>query len=230
VTGASVRSALVVDDEDDIRSLVRDVLEAEGHRVLEAPDGRAALRIVHQERPALIILDVMMPELDGWQTLERIRDVSDVPVIMLTARGLEWERARGLRAGADDYLTKPFSAIELGARVAALLRRAPQTAERPVHYRDGALMIEFATRTVVNNGEPVSLTPLEFRMLCEFVKNVDQVLTRDELLVSVWGHRDAVFPEQVKLYVAYLRRKLTASGGEPLIETIRGFGYIYRSR
>lgn len=225
----SGRCTLVVDDEDDIRDLVREVLEGEGHTVLEAPDGRAALRVIHQDRPDLVILDVMMPELDGWRTLDRIRDVSDVPVIMLTARALDWERARGLRSGADDYMIKPFSPIELGARVAALLRRAPASEERPRVYEDRVLRIDFATRAVTVYGQQVSLTPLEFKMLGVFINHAGQVLTRDQLLELVWGSRDAVFPEQVKLYVAYLRRKLGALvDGDSPIETIRGFGYIYR--
>ncbi len=225
----STTRALVVDDETDIRGLVRDVLEGEGLAVCEASDGRTALRALHEERPDLIILDIMMPDLDGWATLERIRDVSDVPVIMLTARSLEWERARGLRAGADDYLGKPFSPIELAARVVALLRRAHREDDRPTVYSDDFLHIDFAAREVTAGGEIISLTPLEFRMLSVFVQNVGRAVGKEEMLESVWGRRDAVFPEQVKLYVGYLRRKLGFRADETSpIETIRGFGYMYR--
>ena len=222
---------LVVDDEDDIRLLVREALEREGHETIEATDGRTALRRLYELHPRLVVLDVMMPELDGWQTLERIRDVSDVPVILLTARALEWERTRGLRGGADDYMTKPFSPLELAARVDALLRRAGgRETERPGVYDDGFVRIDFAQRQVVVAGAPVRLTPLEFRMLTTFTENRDQVLDRDQLLTMVWGSRTAVFPDQVKVYVGYLRRKIgvRADGLSP-IETVRGFGYIYRA-
>ena len=222
---------LVVDDEDDIRSLVRETLEREGHATVEAGDGKAALRQLHDLHPRLVVLDVMMPELDGWQTLERIRDVSDVPVILLTARALEWERTRGLRAGADDYMTKPFSPMELAARVDALLRRAGhRDDDRPGVYDDGFVRIDFARRQVTAAGVQVNLTPLEFRMLVAFTENREQVLERDELLKMVWGSRTAVFPDQVKVYVGYLRRKIgvRADGASP-IETVRGFGYIYRA-
>ena len=225
-----VRRALIVDDEDDIRSLVRDVLESEGHSVLEAADGRSALRLLHTEHPDLVILDVTMPELDGWQTLERIRDISDIPVIMLTARAHEWDRVRGLRAGADDYMVKPFSPIELAARVAALFRRVPTTSERPLIFQDGLLRVDFAAREVTVDGHVISLTPLEFRMLSVFLSHPDQVLTRDQILELVWGSRTAVFPDQVKLYVGYVRRKLMDSGHSTSpIETVRGFGYRYRA-
>ncbi len=229
MTTSTTTRALVVDDEPDIRGLVRDILEEEGLEVSEAPDGRAALRVLHEERPDLVILDVMMPDLDGWATLERIRDVSDVPVIMLTARSLEWERARGLRAGADDYLGKPFSAIELAARVVALMRRAHRDDDRPTIYSDDFLQIDFAAREVTAGGRVVALTPLEFRMLNVFVQHVGRAVGKEQMLEAVWGRRDAVFPEQVKLYVGYLRRKLglRPDGSSP-IETIRGFGYMYR--
>jgi DNA-binding response OmpR family regulator len=222
---------LVVDDEDDIRLLVREALEREGHETIEATDGRTALRRLYELHPRLVVLDVMMPELDGWQTLERIRDVSDVPVILLTARALEWERTRGLRGGADDYMTKPFSPMELAARVDALLRRTGgRGSERPGVYDDGFVRIDFAQRQVVVAGAPVRLTPLEFRLLTAFTENRDQVLDRDQLLTMVWGSRTAVFPDQVKVYVGYLRRKIgvRADGSSP-IETVRGFGYIYRA-
>jgi DNA-binding response OmpR family regulator len=222
---------LVVDDEDDIRLLVREALEREGHETVEAGDGKAALRRLHELHPRLVVLDVMMPELDGWQTLERIRDVSNVPVILLTARALEWERTRGLRAGADDYMTKPFSPMELAARVDALLRRAgSRENDRPGSYDDGFVRIDFAQRQVTVSGAPVSLTPLEYRLLAAFTENHEQVLDRDQLLKMAWGSRNAVFPDQVKVYVGYLRRKLGArADGTSPIETIRGFGYIYRA-
>ncbi len=228
MTEVGATRALIVDDETDIRALVRDVLEGEGLAVSEASDGRAALEHVRAQPPDLVVLDVMMPELDGWATLERIRDVSDVPVIMLTARSLEWERAAGLRAGADDYLIKPFSPMELAARVVALLRRARRS-DRPVAHEDGFLRLDYASRRVVVGGEPVALTPIEFRMLRVLVQNAGIIMSRDELLTAVWGSPDAVFPEQVKLVVGYVRRKLgLRDDGTSPIETVRGFGYMYR--
>src|SRR5438128_1897619 len=157
---------LVVDDDPDIRNLVAELLRRAGHDVVEAEDGRAGLRSLYALPPDLVLLDVSMPELDGWQTLERIRDLSDVPVLMLTARGDELERVRGLQAGADDYVVKPFGRQELVARVQALLRRAgPLAAEQQEHYEDDRLTIDFAQRAVTFEGEAVSLTPLEFRLL-----------------------------------------------------------------
>jgi DNA-binding response OmpR family regulator len=219
---------LVVDDEEDIRTLVRTQLERAGKDVVEAPDGRQGLRALHTERPSLVILDVTMPELDGWSTLERIRDLSDVPVLMLTARGGELDTVRGLRAGADDYLSKPFGRQELLARVEALLRRAGGPPETQESYHDKRISIDFARREVVADGNPVQLTPLEFRMLATFVRHPNQVLSRDQLRELVWGDAAGMSRDQVKLYVGYLRRKLAEAGVDPgAIETARGFGYRY---
>ncbi len=222
--------ALVVDDDADVRGLVRALLERWGAIVREAADGREALRLLYEARPDVIVLDVAMPQLDGWQTLERIRDLSDVPVLMLTARDTELEKVRGLRAGADDYVTKPFGRQELLARVGVLLRRA--TASRPVErevHRDGYLELDVADAAVRVGERPVHLTPLELRLLIAFVRHPNQVLSRDQLLELVWGDGATVAADQVKLYVGYLRKKLVEQGGrEPPIETVRGFGYRYR--
>jgi DNA-binding response OmpR family regulator len=218
---------LVVDDEADIRRLVRELLERAGYVVDEAADGRTALRMLYASKPELVVLDVTMPELDGWQTLERIRDVSDVPVLMLSARGAELEKVRGLRAGADDYVTKPFGKQELLARVDALRRRPRREAAPSEAYADSVVEIDFAKAQVRVNGTEVALTPLEFRLLATFVRHPNQVLSRDQLLELVWEGGSGAAPEQVKLYVGYLRRKL---GIEGLIETVRGFGYRYRRR
>ena len=220
---------LVVDDEEDIRTLVRTLLERAGKDVVEAPDGRQGLRALHSERPSLVILDVTMPELDGWATLERIRDLSDVPVLMLTARAGELDTVRGLRSGADDYLSKPFGRQELLARVEALLRRAGGPPETQESYHDKRVTIDFARREVVADGQAVQLTPLEFRMLSTFVRHPNQVLSRDQLRELVWGDAAGMSRDQVKLYVGYLRRKLgwEVGAGSP-IETVRGFGYQYR--
>jgi DNA-binding response OmpR family regulator len=222
---------LVIDDDDDIRGLVAELLGRAGLEVEGAADGRVGLRAFHNSPPDLVVLDVSMPELDGWQTLERIRDLSDVPVLMLTARGDELERVRGLKAGADDYVVKPFGRQELVARVEALLRRTSAEASgRQDTYSDSRLTIDFAQRSVTFDGRDVSLTPLEFKLLSAFVRNPRQVLSRDQLLELVWGSSYGVSGDQVKLYVGYLRKKLDP--GDPNnvpIETVRGFGYRYKS-
>ena len=223
-------AVLVIDDDADVRGLTRELLERAGYGVTEAADGRAGLRQFHQARPALVILDVSMPGLDGWQTLERIRDLSDVPVLMATAHDSELEKVRGLQAGADDYVAKPFGRQELIARVDALLRRArtgPAGSES--RYADAALTIDFDRREVRVGDRLATLTPLEFRLLGAFVRHPNHVLSREQLLELVWNDARGISPDQVKLYVGYLRRKLAAAGGDPaLIETVRGFGYRYR--
>lgn len=223
---------LVVDDDADVRGLVRELLERSGALVREAGDGKEALRMLYDARPELIILDISMPEMDGWQTLERIREMTDVPVLMLTAREGELEAVRGLKAGADDYVRKPFGRQELLARVQALLRRS--SASRPPEretFDDGTIRIDVANAEVQVKGQAVALTPLEFRLLLAFARNRDQVLTRDQILDLVWGDSSGVAGEQVKLYVGYLRRKLeqVLGEGEMPIETVRGFGYRYRT-
>ena len=227
--GMNAARILIVDDDPDIRKLLVELLSRAGHQVDQAPDGRAGLRALHASPPDLVLLDVSMPDLDGWQTLERIRDLSDVPVIMLTARGQELERVRGLQAGADDYVTKPFGRQELVARVQALLRRSTSRGEPAESYGDGLITIDFAQRSVTYGGRDVALTPLEFKLLAAFVRHPRQVLSREQLLQLVWGDSFGVSGGQVKLYVGYLRRKLDpgAPGNVP-IETVRGFGYRYR--
>jgi DNA-binding response OmpR family regulator len=222
------RHILVVDDDPDIRGLVRELLERRGFAVTEAKDGQEALRTFFSRRPDLVVLDVSMPGLDGWQTLERIRELSDAPVVMLTAKATELEKTRGLRAGADDYVTKPFGRQELLARVEALLRRTGGRAPAPETYSDSFVTIDFGQRTVTVRDQPVELTPLEFRLLTTLVKHPNQVLTHEQLLELVWGDTHAA-REQVKLYVGYLRKKLSPDAPESApIVTRRGFGYSYR--
>ena len=229
-SGMSAARILVVDDDTDIRTLIAELLRRAGHDVIEAENGRVGLRALHASPPDLVVLDVSMPELDGWQTLERIRDLSEVPVLMLTARGNELERVRGLQAGADDYVTKPFGRQELIARVQALLRRstARTTQERAPVYSDEVIAVDFAQRSVTYAGRDVQLTPLEFKLLSAFVRHPRQVLSREQLLELVWGSAHGASPEQVKLYVGYLRRKLVPDDPAAApIESVRGFGYRY---
>jgi DNA-binding response OmpR family regulator len=227
VVTAPVRRVLVVDDDDDIRLLLEELLRGAGYGVETANDGRAALRAFHANPADLVVLDLSMPELDGFETLERLRDLSDVPVILLTARGGEIDKVRGFRAGADDYVVKPFGRQELLARIEALLRRAPEPTHLE-HYDDGTLAIDYARRLVICRGLPVRLTPLEFRLLGALTRHPGQVLSADQLIEQCWGHQAGVSRDQVKLYVSYLRKKLrqAADDFEP-IETVRGFGYRY---
>jgi DNA-binding response OmpR family regulator len=222
--GASV---LVVDDDADVRTLVCELLARAGYTVSQAPDGREALRLLYDERPDLIVLDVSMPELDGWATLERIRELSSVPVVMLSALGAELEKVRALRGGADDYVTKPFGRQELLARVESVLRRSPSPEVRAA-YADELLEVDFSQRRVRANGIDVELTPLEFRLLTAFVDHPGQLLEHDQLLQLAWGGERGSSRDQVKLYVGYLRRKLGAAGVSPdVIESVRGYGYRY---
>jgi DNA-binding response OmpR family regulator len=224
-----VSRVLVVDDENDIRGLVRELLERAGYDVLEAPNGNEGLRLFYAEQPDLVVLDVSMPGLTGWEVLERIRELSEAPVIMLTANADELDKVRGLRAGADDYVTKPFGRQEFLARIDAQLRRKPAGSKEPATYADGFVAIHFPQRAVTAGGTPVGLTPLEFRLLAAFVRHPNQVLSQDQLIELGWGSAGAAERDQVKLYVGYLRRKLGAPpGAESPIETMRGFGYRYR--
>jgi DNA-binding response OmpR family regulator len=220
---------LVVDDDEDIRILLRELLRRAGSGDAEAPDARGALRQLYETPPALVLLDVTMPDMDGYQTLERIRDLSDVPVIMLTARTQELERVRGLAAGADDYVPKPFGRQELLARIQALLRRSGGKTEVTESYHDGFVEIDYPQRRVVVGDRDVQLTPLEFKLLSAFVQHPNQVLSRDQLLELVWGDPYGVSGDQVKLYVGYLRKKLDPGSPDSVpVETVRGFGYRYR--
>ncbi len=222
------RRILVVDDNDDIRTLLEQLLSSAGYAVESAADGRAALRAFHARPADVVVLDLSMPELDGFETLERLRDLSDAPVILLTARSGEIDKVRGFRAGADDYVVKPFGRQELIARIEALLRRTPESTHAE-NYDDGLLAIDFAQRLVVYRGLPIRLTPLEFRLLAAFARHPGQVLSAEQLMEHGWGHSAGVSRDQVKLYVSYLRKKLGPGpdGSQP-IETVRGFGYRYR--
>ena len=221
-------TVLVVEDESDLRSLVRRLLERTGFEVREAATGREALRMLFDEVPDLVVLDVGLPELDGWAVLERVREVSDVPVLMLTAQGGELQKVRGLRSGADDYMTKPFGRQELVARCEALLRRSgPVRSEAVDALDDGYVRIDFAEHRVTVQGDEVALTPLEFRLLAAFVRNPSRLLSHDQLLELVWNEEDIDGRDRVKLYVGYLRRKLLGVSGSAPIETVRGMGYRY---
>jgi len=192
--------------------------------------GRDGVRLFHQKQPNLVILDVGMPDLDGWQVLERIRDMSDVPVLMLTAFSTERDKVRGLNAGADDYLTKPFNRAELLARIQAISRRQVQRTEPIVSFEDGSLRVDFSESQVTMDGTPVVLTPTEYRLLATLVRHPGQVLSQDQLIELAWDDPSGLAPARVKYAVLRLRRKLGwgDQGDNGPIETVRGFGYRYR--
>lgn len=220
---------LLIEDDADIALGVRTVLNRNGYEVRAAVEGRDGLRLFHSERPDIVVLDVGLPEMDGWTVLERIRELSEVPVLMLTSHGRESDKVRGLRSGADDYLTKPFGTAEFVARVQALLRRQ-RAADPPSEvFDDGSVRINFATHAVFVDGEPVELTPTEFRLLTALVRHRGQVLSPVKLLELAWSDPLGIGPDRVKYTVMRLRRKLGAeTGGDSAIEAVRGFGYRYK--
>lgn len=222
---------LIVDDEPRMRRFVRMNLELEGFRVSEANDGLEAVRKVREELPNLVVLDVEMPHLDGFETLAEIRRTSPVPVIMLTVRGEEEERIRGLDLGADDYVTKPFSARELVSRINAVLRRVELSSPAGRSQRvevDERLVVDLDKRQVFVEGEPVKLRPTEYRLLHYFVQNPGQMLSHEQLLSRVWGPEYVDDSQLLRLYVAYLRRKLEPDPSNPrYIFNERGVGYRF---
>ena len=220
---------LVIEDDQDISLGIRTVLSRSGFEVASSADGKQGLRAFHVARPDLVVLDIGLPTLDGWAVLERIRDLSDVPVLILTAHDKEADKVRGLHGGADDYLTKPFGNRELAARVEALLRRPRTEQPQAEVYDDGRLLVKFDAREVSVGGAPVTLTPTEFRLLAALIRHPGQILSPDQLLELAWNDPLGVGPERVKFGVMRLRRKLGQDPGEPgaRIEAVRGFGYRY---
>jgi two-component system KDP operon response regulator KdpE len=209
---------LIVEDNPQLLEAVQRIFEKEGYRVITAGDGQEGMRMVYAERPDLVILDVMMPRLDGWQVCQRIREMSDVPIILLTARVEEEDIIKGLALGADDYLTKPFSVNELLARVRAVLRRARTEAvslSSGVTYRDDYLSIDLDARRVAINGELVDLTPTEYKLLALLVENKGRALAFREILESVWGFEYAEDVEYVRVYAWHLRRKIEPDPRQP---------------
>ncbi len=254
VSGTSV---LVIEDDADIAKALETLLVRAGYAATVETDGRSGLRRFHTTGPDLVILDVGLPSLDGWTLLDRIRELSPAPVLMLTARDRETDKVRGLRGGADDYLTKPFGNQELLARVEAVLRRvrdvspagggdggsgrsataiSPETgeasSERPAAhalYHEQGVLIDLSCHRVEVSGAPVSLTPSEFRLVEALLQHRGSVLSTGQLLQLAWRDPTATGPDRVKFTVLRLRRKLGWSdGGEGPLETVRGFGYRLR--
>ncbi len=221
---------LVVDDEPRMTRFIRMNLELEGYQVIEAHNGLEALDKVRKNLPDLVILDVMMPELDGFDTLEMLREVSSVPVIMLTVRADEEDKVRGLELGADDYMTKPFGARELASRVRAVLRRtqSPVTPEEAILHIDNRLSIDFDSREVIVEGQRIRLRPTEFRLLYHLIENVGWVVPHEMLLAKVWGYEYREEIQYLRLYITYLRQKIEPDPSHPhYILTERGVGYRF---
>lgn len=220
---------LVVDDAAEIREMLRDFLEPAGFDVLTAKSGTDGLRTLYAGQPNLVISDVSMPEMDGWLFLERMREFTDVPVIMLSALGESRDKVRGLSSGADDYLVKPITRAELLARIEAIMRRVHREApvETKTIYQDGELFVDFTRHVVRVRGNDIDLSPQEFRMLATLVNHAGAVLSPERLMDLAWGMSEGG-PENVRVYVGYLRKKLERDPKDPeMLETVRGFGYRY---
>ncbi|MBM4431325.1 MAG: response regulator transcription factor [Chloroflexi bacterium] len=230
MTSGEGRLVLVVDDEPRMIRFVRMNLELEGYQVSTASTGLEAVEKVRKEIPDLVILDIMMPEMDGYETLERIRQVSSVPVIMLTVKAEEEDKVHGLELGADDYVTKPFSPRELVSRVKAALRRAdmPTPAQKTLTVIDEDLAVDFQRREVLVRGQPVRLRPTEYRLLYHLVNNAGWVMTHETLLSKVWGYEYRDDTQLLRLYITYLRQKIEPDPSRPrYIFNERGVGYRF---
>lgn len=221
---------LVVDDEPNLVDLIRTTLEHQKYEVVEAADGAEGVAKVREELPDLVILDVMMPNLDGFEALKRIREISTVPVLMLTVRASEADKVRGLELGADDYLAKPFGHRELLSRVKALLRRTQMAAPVPKSTIriDDDLTIDFDRREVIARGETVRLRPTEYKLLYHLVTNAGRLLSHETLLTRVWGREYRDDPQLLRLYITYLRQKIEPDPAHPkYILNERGVGYRF---
>lgn len=219
---------LVVDDEIKIRELVRKYAEFEGHIVKEASDGRDAISLISKEDFDIVILDIMMPVLDGFSACAEIRKFSSVPIIILSARNEEYDKISGFRLGIDDYVTKPFSPRELMLRVNAVAKRASFQKSTHKIYTLGALTVDFTARTVTINGSEVSLSPKEYELLFYMIKNKNIALTREKLICEIWGYDYDGDDRTLDTHIKLLRRSLGELGH--LIVTLRGVGYRFEDR
>ena len=222
---------LVVDDEPRMIVFIRMNLELEGHQVFEAHNGLQALEMIRTQLPDVVLMDVMMPEMDGFETLRMLREFSTVPVIMLTAKGDENDKVYGLELGADDYVTKPFGPRELSSRIKAVLRRAEMPSTSPdeaVLKIDERLSVDFNQREVIVEGGHIKLRPTEYRLLYHLIENAGWTVPHDQLLAKVWGYEYGDEAHYVRLYVNYLREKIEENPSNPhYILTERGVGYRF---
>lgn len=227
------RKILVVDDEPAFARFVGSSLSHKGYEVLTANNGQEALRLLFAHKPDLVLLDVMMPKMDGWQTCNRIREVSDVPIVIVTgSQRSESDIVCGLDYGADDYLIKPVGNKELAARVKAILRRAdlsPRQGLKRITYSDNFLTVDVAERRVIVNGERVRLTPTEFKLFALLVENAGRILTHKQLLEKVWGWEYTDDVDHVRIYIWHLRQKIEPDPAQPrYIITEPGVGYYFK--
>ncbi len=221
---------LVVDDEPRMRRFMHMNLDLEGYHVMEASNGLEAVTRVREDLPALVLLDVMMPEMDGLEALRMIREISNVPVIMLTVKSDEEDKVRGLELGADDYVTKPFGPREMASRIKAVLRRAemPTSSDESIIKVDDRFQIDFNHRQVVVDGEAIKLRPTEYRLLYHLVNNAGWTMPHETLLAKVWGHEYRDETHYLRLYITYLRHKIEEDPSNPqYILTERGVGYRF---
>lgn len=230
---AKEKKILTIDDEPAFTNLVDQVLTQKGYQVLKASDGQEALRLLFAHKPDLVLLDVVMPKMDGWQTLSRIRELSDIPIIIVTGKRTDEEDiVRGLDCGADDYLLKPVRNRELVARVQVALRRAElpslRGVQKEITYGDDFLAVDVNKRRVMVKGEPVKLTPKEFRLLALLVENADYILTHKQILEKVWGWEYTDDLDYVRIYISHLRQKIEPDSTQPrYIKTEPGVGYSF---
>jgi two-component system KDP operon response regulator KdpE len=217
---------LLIDDDETLLGLLVDHMRTAGYHPLAANSGLEGLRLAAETAPDLVVLDVMMPAMDGWEVCQRLRENSSVPIIMLTAKGEEFDKLRGFQLGVDDYVTKPFSFAELVARVGAVLSRA--ATEISSQVTSGDLTIDFDQHRVMVSGQVIDLTPTEYRLLETLARNADHTLSTESLLTNVWGSQYAGETKHVKHYIWTLRKKIEADPGDPRhILTERGFGYRF---
>ena len=229
-TPRDMKRVLVVDDEPRMIGFIRMNLELEGYQVIEAHDGLQALEAVRTQLPDALLLDVMMPHLDGFETLRMLREFSSIPVIMLTAKSEEDDKVFGLELGADDYITKPFSPRELSSRLKSVLRRIemPNSPEKSILKIDDRLSVDFNRREVIVKGEHIKLRPTEYRLLYHLIENAGWTVPHEQLLAKVWGYEYRDETHYVRLYVNYLREKIEEDPQNPkYILTERGVGYRF---
>jgi DNA-binding response OmpR family regulator len=228
-TSSMSQVILVVDDEAKVARLARDYLEKAGFRVITAADGQSALAAARREKPDLVILDLMLPQIDGREVCRILRRESDVPIIMLTALSEEIDQVTGLEIGADDYITKPFSVRALVARVQALLRRTRGEVIAPTIVRSGGFEIDSAKHLVTFRGNPIKLTPNEFKLMQILAGHPGQTLTRQQLLDDLHGAASSI-DRSVDSHIKNLRKKLETASGDPMIETVYGIGYRFTTK
>lgn len=219
---------LLIDDDEVLLDLLGGHIRAAGYRCETANKGILALQLAEEISPDLVVLDVMMPDVDGWQVCQKLREHSAVPIIMLTAKGEEYDKLRGFHLGIDDYVTKPFSFAELVARIGAVLSRTRRSGSSKRQINSGRLTIDFDKRHAVLNDQIVDLTPTEYRLLETLARHANQTVSTETLLDTVWGEEYQAQVDQVKHYIWSLRKKIELDPGDPQhIITVRGFGYRF---